>query len=428
MTKKEFNSSEIFNKTETETNNETNNEINNITNYNSGNLSSDSISSNINNITEEIAAYGKRPHNKSFFAVLIIFLIDFLMVIGPSIGYFLQAQKFIKTKSSKGFSKSICLILYLANILRIFFWIGKPFRVTLLLQSILIIISQMILIHLWVKYHEKREVKQVKNLSNLDNSKTEIFNSTNEKKDYIEYLIDWSDTVNISKFWNWKNEFEYYKFMFLIILFLLLVSGLIGIHNQFLSNLFGTVSVIFEALTCAPQMITNFQSKNTKNISALMVVLWFIGDTAKMIYNIIYKTPIQMIISGIVQVFLDIVVIVQVYKYKDPRQIFGIKNINNFMKTLDKSNVENDSKFDHTGNLKIADNTIFSNDKENPDKIEVLDKSEDNRMRGVKENNIENYNDKKSQIKNEGNNNVNDRKNGNGKEIKNNEDSRKHEK
>ena len=65
------------------------------------------------------------------------------MVTGPSLGYFLQSLKFKKTKSSKGFSKSICLIIYLAQILRVFFWIGKPFKITLLYQSILIIIFQL---------------------------------------------------------------------------------------------------------------------------------------------------------------------------------------------------------------------------------------------------------------------------------------------
>ena len=438
MTEEEQNISQIFNNTNigttNETNNqinknETNNEINNNTNIDSENfplnntISQISNNTNITNVTEEINIDYEK--NKSFFAIIIIFLIDFFMVIGPSISYILQAQKFIKTKSSKGFSKSICLILYLANILRVFFWIGKPFRVTLLLQSIIIIICQMILIHLWVKYHEKDEQKKVQNVSKSDNNQqNEIFYSKEEKKEYIEYLIDWSDTVNISKFWNWKNEFEYYKFMLIIILFLLLISGLIGIHNKVLSNFYGTISVIFEAFTCAPQMITNFQTKNTKNVSSPMIVLWLIGDTAKMIYNIIYKTPIQMIISGIVQVLFDLIVILQIYVYKDPHKIFGT-NHKKYVKNFD--NVGKDSKsFNTSGNGSIGKNVIFTGEKENHDKIEVLDKSEDNKE-GIQQNNIVNVNEKKSEIKNEENNDVNDKKNGNEIEAKNNENSGKHE-
>lgn len=46
---------------------------------------------------------------------------DILMVFLPSIGYIFQAMKFKQTKSSKGFAKFLCLLLLLANILRIFF-------------------------------------------------------------------------------------------------------------------------------------------------------------------------------------------------------------------------------------------------------------------------------------------------------------------
>ena len=77
--------------------------------------------------------------------------------------------------------------------------------------------------------------------------------------------------------------------MFLIILFLLLISGISGLHNPILVNLFGTVSVIFEAITCAPQIISNFRSRNTKNVSLTMIVLWLIGGLSKTIYNILYE-------------------------------------------------------------------------------------------------------------------------------------------
>ena len=421
MEKDESNTSQINNDTNIETYNGTNNESI-LPSSSSTSLSPNN--SNINNITEEINAPNiKIKQNKSYLSIVIIFLIDLLMVVGPSFSYFLQAQKFIKTKSSKGFSKSICLILFLANILRVFFWIGKPFRVTLLLQSVLIIVSQVILIHLWVKYHDKKEEKQVQYVAKLDNNQqNEVFNTIQDKKECIEYLIDWSDTVNISKIWNWRSEFEYYKFMFIIILFLLLVSGLIGIHNPVLSNFFGTISVIFEAITCAPQLITNFQTKNTKNVSAPMIILWLIGDTSKMIYNIIYKTPIQMIISGAVQVILDIFVIIQVYIYKGPNQIFGVNNINKFMKNLDKSDTDKSNQvINNKGNISVGDNVALSHEKENQDKIEVLDKSEDNKVREM----VENNNVKKNQIKNGENinNDTKDEKNGNSIEIKNNEES-----
>ena len=60
---------------------------------------------------------------KPFFTFrgFVIFIIDVSIVIGPSLGYLMQLLKFNKTKSSKGFSKSICLIIYFSQILRVFF-------------------------------------------------------------------------------------------------------------------------------------------------------------------------------------------------------------------------------------------------------------------------------------------------------------------
>ena len=107
---------------------------------------------NINN-------YVKKGNSFFTFKGFVIFIIDISIVIGPSLGYLMQLLKFNKTKSSKGFSKSICLIIYLSQILRVFFWIGKPFKITLLYQSILIICFQVYLIYLWIKYHDTESDK-----------------------------------------------------------------------------------------------------------------------------------------------------------------------------------------------------------------------------------------------------------------------------
>ena len=62
--------------------------------------------------------------NKTF-TYLFKSSIDMIMIFVPSIGYFFQALKFKQTKSTKGFAKFLCFLLLLANILRIFFWLGK---------------------------------------------------------------------------------------------------------------------------------------------------------------------------------------------------------------------------------------------------------------------------------------------------------------
>ena len=111
-------------------------------------------------------------HFKQILSKIVAYTIDIAMVAGPSMAYVFQILKFHKTKSSQGFSKFVCLLLFLGNILRIYFWLGKHFKITLLYQSIGIVVSQVILIHFYMKYQDNKksylpEIKRTNNNSLL---------------------------------------------------------------------------------------------------------------------------------------------------------------------------------------------------------------------------------------------------------------------
>ena len=387
--------------------------ITNDTNY------TDVFTDILNNSTENITTlviekYAKKDGALKILEQIVIILIDIFMVIGPSLGYLIQSLKFKKTKSSKGFSKSICLIVYLSQILRVFFWIGKPFKITLLYQSILIIIFQVYLIYLWILYHD------IKPKNNINKN-----NQVNDKKEIIEYIIDWSDTISPNKIWNWTSTIEYYKFMLFIILILLLICGVVGIHNPILVNIIGTISVISEASTLLPQIVVSCKKKNASNLSMTMVALWSLGECCKLIYNILYKTPIQMILSGAVQIFLDFFCLFQIICYRNSNPHYRttdeinetispiksskkVQQINQFMNKLEeKFNEENDNennkveqkisfsdneskktinkvsvpeKIENSDNVKVLDKIKYNNEQENRD-IEVEDNDNKNNLK-----------------------------------------------
>ena len=275
--------------------------------------------------------------NNSFILSLIVFVIDFFIVICPGISYLLQVIKFYKTKSSEGFSKFTCFILFIANTLRIFFWFGKKFKITLLLQSLDIVLFQFYLIYLCIKFQENKYLPNLK-----------------PKKSLFYHLTHWSDTFNLKKIWKWNIVIEYYKFMFFIIFVLTVICSLI--NTNFLYNIIGGISAIFEILICGPQIIENFKTKNTKNVSCLMIFLWMLGDTFKFLYNVKYKTPIQMIIGASIQVLSEIIVMIQffiyknkVYNYYETPNIIsqnkrkGLEGINKLMRNIVnvKLNVDN---------------------------------------------------------------------------------------
>ena len=135
------------------------------------------------NIMRRILAVPANTKKTSFFSNCMGFRMDFAMVAAPLITYFFQIHKFHKTKSSKGFSKFIYFLLFMGNIFCIFFWFGTHFKITLLYQSLGIVIFQVILIHLCIKY-QKNPIQ--KSLLPGSNQSEQILSS---EKPLLYYLL-----------------------------------------------------------------------------------------------------------------------------------------------------------------------------------------------------------------------------------------------
>ena len=272
------------------------------------------------------------------------FSMDIGMIIAPLVTYLFQINKFHKTKSSKGFSKLICFSLFLGNMLRIFFWFGTHFKRTLLYQSIGIVIFQIILIHLCVKYEVNPIQKNLlPNISSFADNKPQD-NSSSEKAPLYQ-LLNWKETFNFKKFWKWNNEIEYYKFMFFIVA---LIFFLMEIFQKYIIffHIIGSMSAIFESLTCVPQVVENYKTKDSKNVSFTMIFCWFLGDSFRLFYNVKYKAPLQMIIAISFQATMDIIVCIQLCMYRDSgkkglmRAVKKkINDINKIMKKVDELNI-----------------------------------------------------------------------------------------
>ena len=300
---------------------------------------------------------------KKIFSKMSFIGIDLLMIFGPLIVYIFQIRKFYKTKSSKGFSKYMCLLLFLGNILRVFFWYGIRFKNSLLYQSIGVVIFQIILIHLCIKfseefYNSKTYLPEIKN-SNDRQTKLESKNNINIiknfiaayfsktfKPNYIKYL-KCNKTFNPTLFWKWKEESEYYKYMIFIVGILILICTIFKKY-VLLFQIIGILSAFCETIICVPQIISNYKTKVTKNISFMMIVSWLLGDCFRLIYNINYSAPIQLIIAISIQIFFDFILSIQLIfyrknNYKGKEKVNAnkkqIEEINQLMKSIDELNI-----------------------------------------------------------------------------------------
>ena len=282
--------------------------------------------------------------------------IDITMIAAPSLAYIFQIIKFHRTKSSQGFSKFICLLIFLGNLLRIFFWFGKKFKRTLLFQSIVTVFFQILLVHYFMKYQNKKLYLQDIKVANTNKQlKIEKKNNINLIKNYIaayfsktfrRSIFNFSKIFTISNFWNWQEEIEYYKFMSLVFILLSILFPIFKKSNIFL-QIIGSLSASFEALTCFPQVVKNCKTKVTKNISFLMVSSWLFGDTFRFCYNLYYKAPIQLIVGMGIMVFFDLMLEAQLILYRNNdfnemekhHNKKQIEEINQLMKSIDELNV-----------------------------------------------------------------------------------------
>lgn len=224
-------------------------------------------------------------------------LTDAFMMFAPCSSFFIQISKIKETGTSEGFSKSIVLILLMANILRIFFWFGKRFSFVLLIQSFLMIATQFYLLYVCLKYSD----------ANKNNKKL----STKTKQD----LNDYAPALTMNNFWNWSRFIDYAYFIAFIVIFLLVVSNVFGFDNFYYVEFIGSLAAGVEAIIGIPQVITNYHDKSTGSLSVGMILLWLLGDSFKTVYFITNNSPVQLIYCGVFQLLIDIVIIYQIITY-----------------------------------------------------------------------------------------------------------------
>lgn len=231
-------------------------------------------------------------------------LLDFFMTFCPTLNYLFQIFKFNKTKSSKGFSKYLCLVTILSHTLKVFFWFSERFKYALLFQSILVIIMQLYLIYVCIKFKEKEpnydQIPNENNSSNNTNIKRKIYN--------------WKNIIDFKLIWKWNDTFEYYIFYFIIVTLLSVCHLCLGNYDYYSFSL-GFVSMILDMLGSFPQIIELYKTKNQRNISKIMVLMWFFGNLIKVYYNIHNKSPLPLIIGSYIQVFFNVVLISQIIYY-----------------------------------------------------------------------------------------------------------------
>ncbi|CAO3610300.1 unnamed protein product [Cunninghamella blakesleeana] len=281
-------------------------------------------------------------------------LLSISMIFGPIVGYIDQYRIIVKKKSSAGFNSKTCAILLFANILRIFFWIGKRFDTTLLIQSIVMIITQLILLHIVLKYrHDPSPTTLYSNLDPITTSSNSSLSSLLDEQLEAEMNGIDIDQYNqhhrhsflrkcyglrhphrfLKNFWSWDHYLDFINCLLLFTTIIALFYLFLRNSSIFIEGL-GMFSLAIEASLPLPQFISNFKRKSMAGFSLLVLASWFLGDSFKLFYFIYTQAPIQFDICGGFQLSIDTLIVFQFIWYSSLVQSY-LKSKYNHMNELE---------------------------------------------------------------------------------------------
>ncbi|KAM5219298.1 solute carrier family 66 member 2 isoform 2-T3 [Hipposideros larvatus] len=207
------------------------------------------------------------------------------MIFGGVVPYIPQYRDIRRTQNAEGFSPYVCLVLLVANILRILFWFGRHFESPLLWQSVVMILAMLVMLKLCTEVRVANEL----------NVKRRLF------ADFDPH-----------HFWHWSSFADYVQCV-------LAFTGIAGyvtylsIDSSLFVETLGFLAVLTEAMLGVPQLYRNHRHQSTEGMSIKMVLMWTSGDTFKTAYFLLNGAPLQFSVCGLLQVLVDLAILAQAY-------------------------------------------------------------------------------------------------------------------
>jgi len=217
---------------------------------------------------------------------------ELAIMLGGVVPYVPQYIQIRRTQNTQGFSLYVCLALLMANTLRIVFWFGKRYEAPLLIQSILMNICMFALVQLCVQVNNKDVIVQ-------ERRRERVFTD-----------------FDPNFFWKWTDFSSYVEFTMTVAALASMMMYFLIEYKPFV-EMIGFIAVFTEALLGVPQFYRNLINKSTYGMSVPMVLMWTTGDIFKTSYFYLRNTPAQFFICGSLQVMVDMLILCQVYIYRE---------------------------------------------------------------------------------------------------------------
>ncbi|XP_049637739.1 solute carrier family 66 member 2 isoform X1 [Suncus etruscus] len=227
------------------------------------------------------------------------------MVFGGVVPYIPQYRDIRRTQNAEGFSTYVCLMLLVANILRILFWFGRHFEAPLLCQSVVMILTMLLMLKLCTEVRVASELSARRRFFSAADNKDEDVKMP-PRRSYLDF--------DPHHFWHWSSFGDYMQ----CILAFTGVAGYVtylSIDSVLFVETLGFLAVLTEAMLGVPQLYRNHCHRSTEGMSIKMVAMWTSGDTFKTAYFLLKGAPLQFSVCGLLQVLVDLAILVQVYAF-----------------------------------------------------------------------------------------------------------------
>lgn len=226
------------------------------------------------------------------------------LITSPITSYADQIYAIHRSRTSAGFSLDIPLIMLLASILKIFYWLGAHYDTSLFIQACVMIVMQVLLLHIALTHRPPLQIHHTPftdTAARLGN----IF----EDRPY--------------QFWQWRTSKPYWRFLSYFSACLLgaqvITSQSDGLHTSW-TTLLGYVALAIEATLPLPQIIANQKRRGCKGFRLSVLANWLIGDAMKMIFFFVKNNsdvPWAFKLCGVFQACCDCYLGVQFYMFGD---------------------------------------------------------------------------------------------------------------
>ncbi|XP_027791126.2 solute carrier family 66 member 2 isoform X5 [Marmota flaviventris] len=225
------------------------------------------------------------------------------MVFGGVVPYIPQYRDIRRTQNADGFSTHVCLVLLVANILRILFWFGRRFESPLLWQSVVMTLTMLLMLKLCTEVRVASELNLKRRSFAAGDSRDEEPKAP-PRRSYLDF--------DPHHFWHWSSFGDYVQ----CVLAFTGVAGYVtylSIDSALFVETLGFLAVLTEAMLGVPQLYRNYCHRSTEGMSLKMVLMWTSGDTFKTAYFLLNGAPLQFSVCGLLQVLVDLAILGQAY-------------------------------------------------------------------------------------------------------------------